>query len=97
MRLTMCVYAYPDDRIVGEEVICLGGALHGRGGARGMVEHMMTHWRISAEQAVLSFAGCSNGYLYAVVVRTTKDREEVVLQQGIMPQPPKEQQPDTLF
>ena len=46
---------------------------------------------ISAEQAVLSFAGWFNGYAYAVVVRRTKDGEAVV------PQPLKEPQQDTLF
>lgn len=91
MRLKMCVYDYPDEEIVGEELICRGGVLHGKGGAREMVEHRITHWNISAEQAVLSFAGWFNGYLYAVVVRRTKDGDVVVRRL------PTEPQQDTLF
>ncbi len=63
----MCVHQFPDDGRPGQEVVCLDGALHGTGGARRMVEHRITHWNLSAEDAVLSFAGWFNGYLYAML------------------------------
>jgi hypothetical protein len=57
----MCVHPFPDVTNPGNEVGCLGGALHGAGAARNIVEHKITHWNLSAEEAVLSFAGSCSG------------------------------------
>jgi hypothetical protein len=61
VRPKTCVHPFPDATNPGNEVDCLGGTLHGTDAARNMVEHRITHWNLSAKEAVLSSAGSCSG------------------------------------